>query len=179
MFVVSFCFPSSLQKVCLIRGNGRNHNLSFTEYHNRRKGFGGKLLNFMDVYLLYAAVFILGIIVGSFLNVVILRLPADDQSIVFPASHCPACNTGLKWYDNIPLLSFIILKRKCRFCGEPISWQYPLVELSMGLFALALFSRFLISDRFLIYFIYCAALLAVILIDFYHQIKNTYFLQLL
>ncbi len=124
----------------------------------------------MDVYLGFSTVFIFGIIVGSFLNVVILRLPDPDGSIVFPSSHCPACNTSLKWYDNIPLLSFVFLKRRCRSCGKLISWQYPLVELLMGIMSLALYDKFFISSRFLIFFIYCAALLVIIFIDFYHQI---------
>jgi leader peptidase (prepilin peptidase)/N-methyltransferase len=124
----------------------------------------------MDVYLLSFTVFMFGTIVGSFLNVVILRLPVPDESIVFPPSRCPVCNTRLQWYDNIPLLSFLLLKRKCRSCGELISWQYPLVEFSMGLISLALYDKFLISSQFLIFFIYCAALLVIIFIDFYHQI---------
>ena len=85
---------------------------------------------------------ILGASVGSFLNVVILRLPEEDASIVFPASRCPKCLQVLKWYDNIPVISFLLLKKRCRYCGEPISWQYPLVELTMALLAVALLFKF-------------------------------------
>ena len=114
--------------------------------------------------------FILGAVVGSFLNVVILRLPAEDESIVFPASRCPKCLQALKWYDNIPIISFIVLNKRCRNCGEQISWQYPLVELVMALLALALVSKFGFTSALPIYFVFTAALLVVIVIDFYHKI---------
>ena len=75
--------------------------------------------------------FIFGIVIGSFLNVVILRAP-KGESVVFPASHCPTCKTPLKWWHNIPIFSYIALKGKCAFCGEKISIQYPLIELMSG-----------------------------------------------
>lgn len=81
---------------------------------------------------------LLGLCVGSFLNVVIYRLP-NNMSLVKPASHCPNCDYKLKWYDNIPLLSYIILKGKCRNCKQKISIKYPLVEFAnMALWFLAL-----------------------------------------
>jgi leader peptidase (prepilin peptidase) / N-methyltransferase len=89
-------------------------------------------------FLLAAAAFLLGAIVGSFLNVVIHRYPREE-SIVFPPSHCPGCDAAIRWYDNIPLLSFAVLLGRCRTCREPISWRYPLVELANGLFYLAIF----------------------------------------
>jgi leader peptidase (prepilin peptidase)/N-methyltransferase len=113
---------------------------------------------------------ILGAVVGSFLNVVILRLPAEGESIVFPASRCPKCLQSLKWYDNIPIISFMLLQKKCRYCGAPISWQYPLVELAMALLALALVFKFGFTPALPIYFVFTAALLVVIVIDFYHKI---------
>ena len=70
---------------------------------------------------------LLGLAVGSFLNVVIIRLP-KGENIAFPSSHCVKCNRALKWYHNIPLFSWLFLKGKCAFCGEKISIQYPLVE---------------------------------------------------
>ena len=82
--------------------------------------------------------FVLGAIVGSFLNVVIHRYPLDE-SIVFPASHCPHCKAPIRWYDNIPLLSYVVLGARCRNCKAPISSRYPLVELANALFYLALF----------------------------------------
>jgi leader peptidase (prepilin peptidase)/N-methyltransferase len=72
---------------------------------------------------------LVGLILGSFLNVCILRLPAR-QSIVHPPSRCPKCGEGVRWYDNIPVLSWLILRGRCRHCGNPISIQYPLVELA-------------------------------------------------
>ena len=79
-----------------------------------------------------------GAIVGSFLNVVIHRYPREE-SIVFPPSHCPRCDAPIRWYDNVPLLSFLILRGRCRACRQPISWRYPLVELANALFYLAIF----------------------------------------
>jgi leader peptidase (prepilin peptidase)/N-methyltransferase len=81
--------------------------------------------------------FLLGLLLGSFLNVCISRLPAH-RSIVKPRSHCPRCLAPLRWYDNVPLLSWILLAAKCRHCKGAIPWRYPLVELATGIwFALA------------------------------------------
>lgn len=113
---------------------------------------------------------VLGAIVGSFLNVVILRLPREDASIVFPASHCPGCRNPIAWYDNIPILSFLLLRARCRHCAMSISWQYPLVETAMALLAVALFRQFGPTWAFGIYFVFCAALLAIFVIDLHHQI---------
>ncbi|MEW6520483.1 MAG: prepilin peptidase [Thermodesulfobacteriota bacterium] len=124
----------------------------------------------MFLYPSFLIAFLFGLAVGSFLNVAILRLPHPDQSVVFPASHCPACQTPLKWYDNIPLLSFLLLRRKCRHCQALISWQYPLVELSMGLFSLALLYRFPFPWPFIGFFLFAAALLVIIVIDCKHQL---------
>jgi leader peptidase (prepilin peptidase)/N-methyltransferase len=89
-----------------------------------------------DLFQIYA--FIGGLLIGSFLNVVILRLPAE-KDLVHKRSACPACGTQLKWYHNIPVLSFVFLKGKCGFCGARISWRYPLIELLTGLVAFWLF----------------------------------------
>jgi leader peptidase (prepilin peptidase) / N-methyltransferase len=75
--------------------------------------------------------FLLGAIFGSFANVCIFRMPAD-QSIRFPGSHCPHCQTPVRILDNIPILSFFLLGRQCRYCRAPISWQYPAVEVIMA-----------------------------------------------
>jgi leader peptidase (prepilin peptidase) / N-methyltransferase len=114
--------------------------------------------------------FIFGSLVGSFLNVVILRLPEPGQSVVFPPSHCPSCQRRIKWFDNIPIISFILLKRRCRNCGQNISFQYPLVETAMALLSLALFHRFGLGSVYAIYFPFVAALLAIIFIDIRHRI---------
>lgn len=120
--------------------------------------------------LMPVLVALFGAVVGSFLNVVILRLPDDDASIVFPGSHCPKCSHPLAWYENIPILSFLVLRGRCRSCKELISWQYPLVELAMGVLALLLLHRFGLSLQLPIYFVFCAALLVIIFIDIHHQI---------
>jgi len=84
--------------------------------------------------------FATGAIVGSFLNVVIHRYPREE-SIVFPGSHCPHCDAAIRWFDNIPIISFVILLGRCRACGAGIAWRYPLVELANALFYLAVFLR--------------------------------------
>ena len=119
--------------------------------------------------ILPAFILLFGAIVGSFLNVVILRLP-KRASVVFPASHCPHCKTPIRWYDNIPVLSFLLLRGRCRSCGAAISWQYPVVEALMAGLSLALFQKFSLSILFVIYFPFAAALLAIIFIDLAHQI---------
>lgn len=86
-----------------------------------------------------ALITLFGLLFGSFLNVLILRIP-KEESVVFPASHCPSCKHDLKWWHNIPLISWLLLGGKCAFCKEKISFQYPLVELlSMLIFFLAYF----------------------------------------
>jgi leader peptidase (prepilin peptidase)/N-methyltransferase len=89
-----------------------------------------------------------GAITGSFLNVVIHRYPREE-SIVFPASHCPHCRTPIRPYDNIPILSWLWLRGRCRACREPIALRYPLVELANALFYLAIFLNTGISIAFL------------------------------
>ena len=118
--------------------------------------------------------------VGSFLNVCIFRLP-KSESVVFPPSHCTNCDYVIRWYDNIPILSYLFLKGKCRSCGERISLQYPLVEFINGALALALFLRFAPKTPaamldltqwlgFAVLFLFCSALVVVTFIDLEHQI---------
>jgi leader peptidase (prepilin peptidase) / N-methyltransferase len=114
--------------------------------------------------------FCFGAIVGSFLNVVILRLPNEGESVVFPASHCTSCMTNLHWYENIPILSFLALRGKCSHCKTKISFQYPVVELSMAILSAALVQRFGLTVTTGGYFLFCAALLVIIWIDLHHQI---------
>ncbi|MDK1031288.1 MAG: prepilin peptidase [Planctomycetia bacterium] len=86
----------------------------------------------MPVLIIAVFLFLLGLCVGSFLNVCIFRLPAEE-SIVWPASHCPKCSKKLAWYDNLPLLSYVVLRGRCRHCGTSISPQYFVVELLTAL----------------------------------------------
>jgi leader peptidase (prepilin peptidase) / N-methyltransferase len=113
--------------------------------------------------------FLLGLCVGSFLNVVIARVP-EGRSIVGPGSACPRCSTPIAWYDNVPLLSFALLRARCRKCGEPISWRYPVVELITGLlFVLALAERGLTIDL-IPALLLVAGLVAITGIDLDHQL---------
>ena len=112
---------------------------------------------------------ILGLCVGSFLNVVIARLPAG-RSIVHPGSACPRCGKPLAWYDNLPVLSYALLRGRCRSCREPISWRYPAVEIACGtLFALA-YHRFASGLGLTAALVLLAGLVAITAIDLDHQI---------
>src|SRR5207249_10158984 len=90
---------------------------------------------------LEATCFLLGLVIGSFLNVVIARLP-EGRSIVRPPSACPACSGSIRWYDNIPVLSWLWLRARCRNCQASISWRYPLVELLTAVLFLLAARRF-------------------------------------
>lgn len=113
--------------------------------------------------------FIFGAAVGSFLNVCIFRIPAKI-SIVKPGSRCPGCLNPIGFYDNIPLISYIFLRGKCRHCGEKISWRYPLVELITAILALLLFMKFGLTLKFMVFFIFTAVLIVITFIDLDHQI---------
>jgi len=113
--------------------------------------------------------FIYGAVVGSFLNVCICRLP-ESRSVVSPPSSCPFCGYRIRWYDNVPIVSFILLKGKCRSCGVGISFRYPLVEALNGLLTLLLFLKFGPTLTFLVLFIFCSSLVAITFIDIDHQI---------
>ena len=91
--------------------------------------------------MVIAFIFLFGLVIGSFLNVCILRIP-EDLSIVAPASRCPRCQTPINWYDNVPVFGWLWLRGKCRTCGLPISPMYPLVELTTGLLFVACYLEF-------------------------------------
>jgi len=114
-------------------------------------------------------VFIFGSVVGSFLNVCIHRMP-KSESVVWPRSHCPQCGKRIPGYDNIPFISFILLKGKCRFCQEKISWRYPLVELIAALLFLAFFTRYGLSYNFFFYVVLASALIIATFVDIRHRI---------
>jgi leader peptidase (prepilin peptidase)/N-methyltransferase len=107
---------------------------------------------------------LLGAITGSFLNVVIHRYPREE-SIAFPPSHCPRCNAAIRWFDNVPVLSFLVLRARCRACREPISWRYPLVELANALFYLAIFLHTGPTIAFVLLAAFVSMLIALIYID--------------
>lgn len=110
-------------------------------------------------------IFIFGAILGSFLNVCIHRMP-KQESIVFPASHCPKCKKNIFWYDNIPVLSYLVLAGKCRFCKAAISYRYPLVELLTAFLLTALFVNFGLTPKFFAYSIMVSGLIVATFIDF-------------
>jgi len=155
-----------------LRGDKQNfQNETFTsKFENPRRSFP-KLLAFdpMTGSILILFFFILGSCVGSFLNVCIYRLP-QNLSIAYPRSFCPRCNKPIRAYDNIPLLSYLFLRGRCRHCGEKISWRYPLVEALTGGFALALFCKFGLTLSFFSFFAFAAALIVITFIDLNHRI---------
>lgn len=119
---------------------------------------------FLRIYM-----FILGAMAGSFLNVCIARLP-ERKSLVWPSSHCPQCEKPIRWFDNIPLISFIVLRGKCRNCGGSISWRYPLVELLTAALFVLLMLRFTNIVALAIYVVFISSLVVITFIDLKHYI---------
>jgi leader peptidase (prepilin peptidase)/N-methyltransferase len=115
------------------------------------------------------SVFFLGSILGSFLNVCIYRLP-KRQSIVSPSSHCPHCGQPIRFYDNIPIVSYLLLRGRCRHCKGGISARYPIVEGLSGLICLALYIRYGLTPQSLLLLLFAAALLTITFIDLDYQI---------
>lgn len=114
-------------------------------------------------------IFILGLLFGSFANVCIWRIPRKEE-IVFTPSHCPNCLTGIKWYDNIPVISYLLLGRKCRSCKAEISWRYPLIELISGLLFLGIYLKFGQDWRLAGYIPFVWSMLVISAIDIEHYI---------
>lgn len=113
--------------------------------------------------------FLFGIIIGSFLTVCIYRLPRR-KSIVAPRSACPECGHSISWYDNVPLLSFVLLRGRCRFCHASIPYRYPIIELVNGMGYVAILWRFGWGWPALVYGIFFSALLIITWIDWEHLI---------
>lgn len=116
-----------------------------------------------------ALALLLGLTIGSFLNVVILRLPLDE-SISLPRSRCPKCKQVIRWYDNIPVLSFVFLRGRCRRCKTSISARYPIVEALSGVVSYLLYLKFGLTVEWAIFFAFSAALIVLGLIDLDHRI---------
>jgi leader peptidase (prepilin peptidase) / N-methyltransferase len=117
----------------------------------------------MDVALA-AIVFAPGLALGSFLNVVAAR-PPERRSVVGGRSACLACGSEIAWYDNVPLVSYIVLRGRCRSCRAPISWRYPAVELATALLVAACFVRFGFSAEAFVAAYFCAVLVVLSAID--------------
>ncbi len=123
--------------------------------------------------ILTLAALVLGAAIGSFLNVVIYRIP-EGESIAFPGSHCQSCHTPLKWYHNIPILSWLFLTGKCAYCKAPISKQYPLVEAITALLFVLLFWKVGLTWYLPFVFASFSALFALTVIDFkYYAVPDS------
>jgi len=112
-------------------------------------------------------VFIFGAAIGSFINVVVYRLE-QEKSFIFGRSACPRCQKKIAWYDNIPLLSFAILRGRCRHCRQPIAWQYPAVEFAAGAIFLWLFFLFGVNAQAVALAVFSGFLLAIFVYDLKH-----------
>ncbi len=117
-------------------------------------------------WLIYA---LFGLVIGSFLNVCIYRIPLG-KSIVFPNSHCPQCGNPIRFYDNVPILSYLLLRGKCRSCRKPISWQYPLVELLTGLAFYFCWQTWQLTSPTFVNSLFLSIIIVLIFTDFHHQI---------
>jgi leader peptidase (prepilin peptidase)/N-methyltransferase len=122
-----------------------------------------KWREYMDIY--YAViVFIFGAVIGSFLNVCIYRIPREE-SIVYPPSHCTNCRVKIKWFDLIPVISYIVLGGRCRHCGEKISIRYPVIEASAAFLYLMLYIKLGVNVEFMKYTTFISLLIVVAMID--------------
>ncbi len=126
-------------------------------------------LLFHPPWVLDLLIVLLGFILGSFLNVCIYRLPRG-MSVVRPRSRCPSCKRPIAWYDNIPVVSFLSLRGKCRHCGVRIPVRYPLIEAATGLISWLVYHRYGLGPAYFVYFPYGASLLAVSAVDLEHRI---------
>ena len=112
---------------------------------------------------------LIGLLIGSFLNVCIARMPRDE-SVVTPRSHCPKCKNLIAAYDNIPVISWILLGRRGRHCRKPISARYPAIEALSGIVSLLLAVKFGLGLAWFVYFVFCASLIVLAFIDADHRI---------
>ena len=128
-----------------------------------------EFINTIPYPLIAVAIFMFGLAIGSFANVCIYRLP-KKESVVFPVSHCTACSTPVRPFDNIPVISYLILGGKCRDCKESISVIYPIIEAITALLLLAGFFKFGLTFDFLIYTVVAPTLVIITVIDIEHQI---------
>jgi leader peptidase (prepilin peptidase)/N-methyltransferase len=126
----------------------------------------------MEAYL-QILVFVFGTAIGSFLNAAIYRLP-QGFSLIRPGSFCPACRKPIRFYDNIPLISYLILRGRCRSCGGIISPRYPLVEAVSGLITLALYLKWGLGGSFWVFWVFSEVLLLITFIDLDVQIIPDY-----
>ncbi len=117
----------------------------------------------LNTFLLILS-FVLGCMIGSFLNVCVWRLPRNE-SVIHPRSRCPKCGNLIAWYDNIPIVSWLVLGAKCRNCGTTISWQYPLVEAITGVLFCCVYWRFGMVIATPVYMLFVAGLILITFVD--------------
>jgi len=123
------------------------------------------MIELLDVPVFFNTIaFILGLCLGSFYNVCVHRYLVG-QSVVFPASHCPACGHELSWWENIPVISYLLLRAKCRSCKIRIHWRYPALEILSGLLCCLFAIRFGFSLSWLVYTVFCGIFLVASFID--------------
>jgi leader peptidase (prepilin peptidase) / N-methyltransferase len=122
------------------------------------------MITHISVYLVDIAVVVFGVIIGSFLNVCIYRLP-KEKSIVIPASFCPSCEKSIKFYDNVPIISYLLLRGKCRQCGTHISIRYPVVEFITAFLFLMLFKKYGLSFELFVNMFFISLLIVISFID--------------
>jgi len=128
-----------------------------------------ELINTLPQPLITATLLIFGLSIGSFANVCIYRLP-KKQPVVFPASNCTTCSAPIRPLDNIPVISYLVLRGKCRDCNSNISVIYPVIEIITALLLLAGFFKFGLTFDFLVYFLLTPALVIITVVDIKHQI---------
>lgn len=126
--------------------------------------------DYLVIYYVFS--FIMGSIIGSFLNVCIYRIPREE-SLVYPSSHCPKCNNRLKWRDLIPIISYMFLKGRCRYCKEQIGIRYPLIEFFTGTMYLIMAVKYGVSLNYLKYVTLLSLLIVISFIDL--ETMNVYF----
>ena len=127
------------------------------------------MILFDHTFYLAAFIFITGACIGSFLNVCIYRIP-EQKSIVTPGSFCPVCKNSIPFYCNIPILSYLFLKGRCKFCHKPISIRYPFIESLTGAFAVVLLYKFGPGQVMVYWFVFVCVLITISFIDIDHQI---------
>lgn len=130
----------------------------------------------LPTYFIGVSVFLFGLIIGSFLNVVIYRLPLGE-SLAFPGSHCPSCNAPVKPYDNLPVLSYLVLRGRCRACKVNISPVYPAVEILVGILYLLVFLRDGLTTHLVADLVFVSLIVPLVFIDLRHKLllnKITY-----
>lgn len=124
-------------------------------------------MTYDDVMRLFS--FLFGLCLGSFLNVCIYRIPLN-RSVISPPSSCPSCGEKIRFYDNIPVISFILLAGRCRHCKTALTWRYPLVEILTGFLSLYLFIRFGLHSQYFLWLLFSISLLTLSFIDLEHKI---------